>query len=194
MHKLKQKVYKRGRNPKAFERFQVHKLKQKGFIGPIGDDLPSLIPLLFGLLMFFSVFGFAFSVLDSRKSFFQDDLDALRIAEQLKGNSYVVDAKQFTEQCEAITITRLNFVAGIIPIEPQEGEAKETIFSIVEKLVNEKDNADALVCANSKEIFSFERISGKKIISRVFSIAVEKKNSKEVIIVKPMRLIVVVWK
>ena len=41
-------------------------VNQKGFLGPIGDDLPSLIPIIFGLVIFFAVFNTGFQAFQNK--------------------------------------------------------------------------------------------------------------------------------
>ena len=67
----------------------------KGFIGPIGDDLPSLIPLLFGLVMFFSTFTMTFSSFDARNTEFGYDVSVMRISRTLQSNSYIYNYNNF---------------------------------------------------------------------------------------------------
>ena len=85
----------------------------KGFLGPIGDDLPSLIPLIFALVIFFSTFTFAFSVFNEKNSDFQSDLDVLNIARVLKGTSLISSIEDFDKSCATLNITSLKFRAGI---------------------------------------------------------------------------------
>ena len=47
---------------------------RKGFIGPIGDDLPSIIPLVFALIVFFSGFYLTMNVFESKQNDFDSDL------------------------------------------------------------------------------------------------------------------------
>ena len=83
----------------------------KGFLGPIGDDLPSLIPLIFALVIFFSTFTFAFSVFNEKNSDFQSDLDVLNIARVLKGTSLISSIEDFDKSCATLNITSLKFRA-----------------------------------------------------------------------------------
>ncbi len=41
---------------------------KRGYIGPLGDDFPSLFPLLLGLLVFFSSLAMAYMVYDAKDS------------------------------------------------------------------------------------------------------------------------------
>ncbi len=38
----------------------------KGFIGPLGDDLPSILPILLGLMLFFAAYQYSMGIYDER--------------------------------------------------------------------------------------------------------------------------------
>lgn len=38
----------------------------RGFIGPLGDDLPSILPILLGLMLFFAAYQYAMGIYDER--------------------------------------------------------------------------------------------------------------------------------
>ena len=163
-----------------------------GFIGPIGDDLPSLIPLLFGLMIFFSTFALTFNSFDQKTASFQYDLDALKIAASLRGNNYVYDYPQFKSLCDSIGIQGLNYRAGIALLSPS---ANETVFN-VEFLKDDPNSADAntYACPENPPELKLEGSSTKKIVSKVFPIALQKKNSSGISIIVPARLVVIAWK
>ena len=62
----------------------VVNLSQRGFIGSIGDDIPSLIPLTFALVIFFAAFAFAFNAFDQKQNDFDQKFALLRIGQTLK--------------------------------------------------------------------------------------------------------------
>ena len=39
---------------------------KKGFVGPIGDDIPSIFPIVIGVVLFISTIGFVNSQFDAR--------------------------------------------------------------------------------------------------------------------------------
>lgn len=85
----------------------------KGFLGPIGDDLPSLIPLLFALLIFFSTFTFSYSVFSQKNAGFEKDIDILNIARVLKGTNYIAGHSDFMESCASLNPTNLKYRAVV---------------------------------------------------------------------------------
>src|SRR3989344_5355362 len=102
-------------------KFQEKKFK-KGFLGPIGDDLPSLIPLVFALIMFFYAFTFAWNTFDKKNENFNDSKDILDLAYIMKGNSYIGISSggidKFAENCGKAKngASRIKFFVGLVPL------------------------------------------------------------------------------
>ncbi|MDD5163662.1 MAG: hypothetical protein PHD95_05655 [Candidatus ainarchaeum sp.] len=90
----------------------------KGFLGPIGDDLPSLIPLVFALIIFFYSFTFAWNAFDQKNRFFDDSKDVLDLASIMRGNSYVAGFDSFKESCANAQsgVKRIKFVVGLVEL------------------------------------------------------------------------------
>jgi hypothetical protein len=89
-------------------------VRQRGYLGPIGDDIPSLIPILVGLITFFAAFTFTLNEYNSCTQSFSADRDTLIIANALKGDSYVATFGEFDSACKGLRVRGLNYVAGII--------------------------------------------------------------------------------
>lgn len=165
----------------------------KGFIGPIGDDLPSLVPLLLALVIFFSTFTFSWQVFESRNTGFESDLGALRIARVLKSNSYIASVDEFNDLCDSLIVSDLHFRAGL----SDEATNTETGFQgfalktlkFVDLDGEESTTDDVFVCSNSEENFSDEKfVEGKNFLVKIYPVVLEQDK-----IVKPMHLIVVIW-
>lgn len=182
---------------------------EKGFLGPIGDDLPSLIPLLFALLIFFSTFSFSFSVFNEENISFDVDLAVLNISRILKGTSYVTGYSDFLDKCSSINITSVNYRAGITnlftapnfypegvenPIDPTDlprsyevefflGETGEK-FECTNIPPGVTPDFSDLTDPALGEYFQF-----KNVITKIYPIVVEDKK-----VVKPMHLVVVAWR
>ncbi|MDO8537665.1 MAG: hypothetical protein Q7S21_02165 [archaeon] len=92
-------------------------LNRKGFLGPIGDDLPSLIPLVFALTIFFAVFYLTFNTFNERTQDFDNDTSAVQISAALRGTGFIASSEDFTKLCGNINVTRLDYFAGIIKAE-----------------------------------------------------------------------------
>jgi len=173
---------------------------ERGFIGPIGDDLPSLIPLLFGLVMFFSTFTLTFNTFDDRNVQFDDDISIMRISRTLQSNSYIFSHKNFELLCSEIGIVNLDFVAGITEqgTRGEDGVVVGSIFE-VEFFKNSEgefmctnvplDEATLTDPARVENFLPLEVAVDRKVVSRIFPIVVEDNK-----VVKPMHLVVIAWK
>jgi len=176
-------------------------LKQKGFLGPIGDDLPSLVPLIFSLIIFFSTFTYAMNSMDSRDDDFDADLATLNIARIVRSNGYITDHNDFARLCDMINVAGLNYEVALIDTnltyKPENYDSREyegvNIFDlrIFDSTPSNADDQDAseFLCTNLPEVPSdFSRIA-QRLSSRAFPIVLEDAN-----IAKPMFLVVITWK
>lgn len=94
---------------------------QKGFIGPIGDDLPSLIPLTVALLIFFAAFGFAFTHLEEKKMSFDQRLLLLSVGKTLKRDGLIDSFEKWETACNSLEVTRYKFRAVVFSISTNPG-------------------------------------------------------------------------
>lgn len=90
------------------------RVNQRGYLGPIGDDIPSLIPILVGLVTFFAAFTFTLNEYNTRSNSFNADRDTLVIANALKGDSYIATFAEFDSACKALRVRGLNYATGIV--------------------------------------------------------------------------------
>ena len=92
---------------------------QKGFIGPIGDDLPSLIPIVVALMLFFSIFSLTLNTYYTKNSVFDQQVEMTSVARELKGDSLILNVKQFQDRCTQVTSKRnpYSFMAAIYSAE-----------------------------------------------------------------------------
>jgi hypothetical protein len=93
--------------------------KSKGFIGPIGDDLPSLIPIVVSLVLFFTIFALTLTTYNSKNIFIEKQMNMTSVAREIKGDSLFLDVSQFQSRCSAIQVKKYpyNFMVGIYPSE-----------------------------------------------------------------------------
>jgi len=189
---------------------------KKGFLGPIGDDLPSLIPLIFALVIFFSTFTFAFTVFNQKNSDFQSDLDVMNIARVLKGTNLISSIEDFQKSCATLNITSLKFRAGITnfysapenyPLGNDYEESSNPYPRNVYNLeffqtdTNPAEGAEphkeVIECSNivsgstlEQELQNPEKyFRDKKLLVRVYPVAMQHNR-----IVYPMHLVVMAWK
>jgi len=162
-----------------------------GFIGPIGEDLPSLIPIIFALVVFFAAFSSANQSFYSRAELFSAQIEANKLIRQLRGESYIKSYADFMDRCNSITTKRTRFIAGLMDISSFElkdlQQRDDSIFY---------ENRDGkFICTNaaSNPADAFTEINNENLIINFFPIALEERYAKSGLIVKPMLLVVYVW-
>ncbi len=166
---------------------------RKGFIGPIGDDLPSLIPLLIALVIFFSSFTFAFVVFDDRTANFKADLESQEVARVLRYNGYIADLASFKQLCSRIQVSEVSYFAGISTKLPEKMESGDTIFDFIAADAEDVflDDGD-YTCTNADNEDIPESPGDAKryqVITTIYPVAVEHET-----IAKAAHLLVITWK
>lgn len=96
------------------KRRNKQRLNARGYLGPIGDDIPSLIPIIVGMITFFSAFSFTLNEYNQRSASFAADRDTLIIANSLKGDSYLSSYAEFDTACRGLRVRGLNYVAAVV--------------------------------------------------------------------------------
>ncbi|MEM0360471.1 MAG: hypothetical protein QXK06_04015 [Candidatus Diapherotrites archaeon] len=179
--------------------FWRKKNKNRGFIGPIGDDLPSLIPIIFSLVVFFTAFTATFSVFDKGNTRFDRAIKILKISDQMRGDKYINDLQEFKELCEKVSVPGVNFKAGLIELR-QEGAPFEMI-----ELRDFVDSNQGVYITTNPETGELEHVvcpgnfehmkPGSQAIVKMFPVAFQDNsaNIKSGFAVRPMLLVVVVW-
>lgn len=92
------------------------KMSQRGFIGSIGDDIPSLIPLTFALVIFFSAFAFAFNAFDQKQTDFDQKFALLRIGQTLKGDNLIENYAKWETLCKNVEVKNFKYRAVVFKI------------------------------------------------------------------------------
>jgi len=168
----------------------------RGFLGPIGDDLPSLIPLIFALMMFFYVFTFTWNTFDQRGQSFDDALAALRVGNTLKGNNYLRGIGTFDERCkESQSIRRIKFISGLVPLSTGPGQDFPGL-DLEDLEANFFDTPEGkYYCANVSDPDDKPGLTSENLVIRSFPVALEFKNeASNSFYVRPMLLVVVTWR
>ena len=162
----------------------------KGFIGPIGDDLPSLIPLIFSLVIFFATFNQTLVIYRSTASRFELVLDALRISNALRGDKYINDFQEFKQLCNSVNPIGLFFKAGLVDLN--EDYKPIDIY----KFVNENEGIyrsgdNLFVCPAKLD----EKITPDSLVMvNMLPVAYQDTEVASGLAVRPMLLVVVVWR
>jgi hypothetical protein len=175
-------------------------LKQKGYIGPIGDDIPSLIPIVVALVIFFSTFSFTLNEFNLRSQSFTADRDTLIIATALKGDSYISAFYEFDNACKGVRVRGLHYVAGLIEskkwndiaLEAQSNPNVPSLGFIGDYFF--EANGNSFECVSGlKEDFSAEELSeillNKQYVILSFPVALELENA-----IVPATLVVITWR
>ena len=175
-------------------------MREKGFIGPIGDDLPSLIPLLFALMIFFYVFTFTWGIFDQRGNAFEDAIAALRVGNTMKGNNYMRGIESFQERCsEAQSIRNIKFMAGLLQLStgPSTGPSQSfegiDIETLEEKFFGTE--SQKYICTNTNLEEDKPGLETSNLYLRSFPVALEFANQETgAFYIRPMLLVVVTWR
>jgi hypothetical protein len=104
----------------------------KGFIGPIGDDLPSLIPIMVALIVFFTIFATTLATFNSKNSIINKQVEMTSVARELKGDSLLLNVADFQSKCNGVRVKRYpyNFIAAIYPSDRDLSKAISNFASI----------------------------------------------------------------
>jgi hypothetical protein len=89
------------------------KKKQKGFIGAIGDDLPSLVPIFFSLLIFFATLSFVFITINERNTYIEKYFESISVSKEILGSSFFSGYGDFESKIFNIS-TPENFATGLV--------------------------------------------------------------------------------
>ncbi len=168
-------------------------LNKKGYLGPIGDDLPSLIPLMFALVIFFSSFYMTVNTYNDRTIDFENDIAVVQISASLRGTGFVSSLTEFEKSCNALNIRQPFFSAGLTELDKEIN-----IFDLDSEYI--PDGGNLFKCSNTNETLTQEKAFSlnSKVVSRIYPLVMEKNftdgrgNEKSIVI--PVKLIVVAWK
>jgi len=88
---------------------------KKGFIGPIGDDLPSLVPIVVALVLFFTIFALTLNTFNSKNEYIGKQMEMTSVAREIKGDSLILGIDQFFTKCNSVRLKNFpyNFMVGI---------------------------------------------------------------------------------
>jgi len=111
---------------------------KKGFIGAIGDDLPSLIPLVVSLLLFFSIFSMTLNSYGTKNAAINKQSEMITAAREIKGDSLILDFEQFKSRCDLVKLKKYpySFMIGIYDFKGDP--AKTSSANITQDFVGSK--------------------------------------------------------
>ncbi len=75
---------------------------KKAYIGAIGDDLPSIIPIFLGLTIFFAVFMSTYNVYKNSNDLYSLQNETIKIANTMKSEPLIADWNAFDKACKKV--------------------------------------------------------------------------------------------
>lgn len=165
-------------------------LNRKGFMGPIGDDLPSLIPLLFALIIFFGAFTFALNEFNLENIDINAKLEVLKVSRVLRSNGIIAGYDDWQRLCDNIPATAIKFKAGLIDLELQRQENKYVAIEDEEDFIEDREESGSYYyCLSKNTSFSETKdLEADKVYSLIYPIALEYGT-----VVLPVHLVVTAW-
>jgi hypothetical protein len=82
-------------------RWISRRVSRKGFVGPLGDDIPSIFPIVFGVMLFFGTIAFAGNLVAEKNSYLEVRKAAVSLSYILTEKGFVTGTS-FGPKCAAI--------------------------------------------------------------------------------------------
>jgi hypothetical protein len=171
-------------------------MNQKGFIGSIGDDLPSLIPIFLGLVVFFSVFLGVFNDYNAKNRVYTLNQEAVEISMQLKSDPVIVGYDHFMEKCNEIN-TPKNWNAFLVDL-PQDTKYFKSI-TLEDIYYNYQDNViiedtefdieNYFICNEDPENLNQLKDTSKNIINFLYPVVLQNQDGYST----TARLYILIW-
>jgi hypothetical protein len=189
----------------------MNKLNKKGFIGAIGDDLPSLIPIIVALVLFFTIFSLTLNTYTTKNITLRKNMSLMSISRELKGDSLLLDVNQFLTRCDN---TRLNTHEYNFRVAVYSNEQLKQIAEDGQQLIDDFIDVDfgeehflegnyGDTGTKRKYYCEYKRpaakdLSGKraKYLTRFYPVAVqmeEEINFQKYLLIEPAILVMVIW-
>lgn len=151
--------------------------KTRGFIGPIGDDIPSLFPIVAGILVFLLSISFIQSQIDDRNAYIKVRRDALSVS-YLATEKGLLDAEGFAQKCTQLkdlaTKKQLNF--ALLLKNYCSNSQKQVELDNSELLTYRPENLDG-ICSSVPELEGAPpgqplQVPGKDTVVMTYPVAV----------------------
>jgi hypothetical protein len=166
---------------------------KKAYIGAIGDDLPSIIPIFLGLIIFFAVFMNTYNVYRNSNNLYSLQNETIKIANTMTSEPLISDINTFKKMCDKVN-TKYNWNSFIVDLDlNSENYRSLNKFDLCDEnlffeYINNNNN-------NDKEYFKcFElddfknNTNDKETIVYMFPTTIQKTD-----FVYPARIYVVAW-
>jgi hypothetical protein len=108
------------------------KKNKKGFIGPIGDDLPSLVPIVVALVLFFTIFTMTLNTFNTKNDSIRKQIEMTSVAREVKGDSFILNVDTFNNKCSDLALKNIpyNFMISVYSFEEGISAARTDFFDI----------------------------------------------------------------
>jgi hypothetical protein len=166
-------------------------MNKKGYIGAIGDDLPSLIPLFVGLTVFFAVFLNTYNVYRDNTDLYSLRNDAINISGIMKEEPLIADQNQFIKSCSRVN-TKYNWNAFVTPFDLNADNYRGLDVSDLNSdvLLKHWEETNSKLICNSAELDKLQTaLENKDVTIFKYPITVQQKFFAE-----PAWLYIAVWK
>jgi hypothetical protein len=177
-------------------------MKQKGFIGAIGDDLPSLIPIVVALLLFFSIFTLTLNTYNSKNFDIRKQIGLMSISRSIKGESLIQDIGQFNQNCNDSKLKKhnYNYMVGLY----YGDDIQEALNDFQESSVNTPYEDSSMIKSNGEYYFcGYKKAGGieftkkrQEYLLRYYPVAVQHEvtiNGETKYFILPSVMAMVVW-
>jgi len=164
---------------------------KKGYIGAIGDDLPSLIPIFLGITIFFAVFLNTYNVYRNNTELYSIRNDAISISGILKEDPLFADYNAFIKSCNKIK-TKYQWSAFVIPLDLNTEEYRILTYSTLDSnqfITHWEQPSLPFLCGEDLETLKSVLGSNKEVTVFSYPITVQQK-----FYVEPSWLYVAIWR
>jgi hypothetical protein len=163
---------------------------KKGFIGAIGDDLPSLIPIFLGLMIFFSVFLNTYNVYKDNTDLYSLKSEAISVSAIMKEEPVILNLDTFKKTCSKVN-TKFKWNAFLVDFDlNSDNYVSLTKENLEGNILKEGEGEDEqLYVCDSSDVTSFLSNTSSEVIIYQYPTTTQKD-----LYIKPARLYVVVWR
>ncbi|GEM_PF-4550994 len=180
----------------------MSKIGKKGYIGPLGDDFPSIFPIALGLMIFFSTIYVAYSAYQSKEDYVQTMRANIMISRAVRYQIYF-DEDYWDFACDLASALKTNYAVHLAMWLEEE---EETWRGTTTGVVNFGYNNYALCPKYSGLSSNFWRGQSSGGQPDPYAVIADKTKNRVITIMtypvlyttdegnKPVRLVVVTWR
>jgi len=84
---------------------KTHSSKRKGFVGPLGDDIPSIFPIIAGVLLFIGTLVYAFGLVQEKNQYLEIRRAGMTLSYIMTEKGEMPNEAEFDEKCGLVKKT-----------------------------------------------------------------------------------------